>query len=180
MRGGGGSKCQPCPKRRKVDDANNYVEEITAKIDIITPNMGEKRKNPIIENDDNVDGNLAKKRKKSFQQDIRLFTMRNPIDEADRVNEIMTNNLTKTIDYRPSVPRVPEIADHADNSSEYSGGVGTCEQSKNSGQGVATDSLNTILPCPTQSVAKGDIVTGIASIELNSGLGTAEQSKNSE
>jgi hypothetical protein len=142
--------------------------------------MGEKRKNPIIENDDNVDGNLAKKRKKSFQQDIRLFTMRNPIDEADRVNEIMTNNLTKTIDYRPSVPRVPEIADHADNSSEYSGGVGTCEQSKNSGQGVATDSLNTILPCPTQSVAKGDIVTGIASIELNSGLGTAEQSKNSE
>ena len=59
--------------------------------------MGEKRKNPIIENDDNVDGNLAKKRKKSFQQDIRLFTMRNPIDEADRVNEIMTNNLTKMI-----------------------------------------------------------------------------------
>ena len=37
----------PAPKRRKVDDANNYVEEIT-------PNMGEKRKNPIIENDDNV------------------------------------------------------------------------------------------------------------------------------
>ena len=84
------------------------------------------------------------------------------------------------IDYRSSVPRVPEIADHADNSSEYSGGVGTCEQSKNSGQGLAMDSLNTILPCPTQSVAKGDIVTGIASIELNSGLGTAEQSKNSE
>ena len=44
---GGGPNTNPAPKRRKVDDANNYVEEIT-------PNMGEKRKNPIIENDDNV------------------------------------------------------------------------------------------------------------------------------
>ena len=47
-------------------------------------------------------------------------------------------------------------------------GVGTTEQSTNSEQGLATDSLSTILPGPTQSVAKGDIVTDIASMVLKS------------
>ena len=34
--GRGDPNANPAPKRRKVDDANNYVEEITAKIDTIT------------------------------------------------------------------------------------------------------------------------------------------------
>ena len=102
-----------------------------------------------------------------------MFTMINPVDQNDRANDMMKNNLTNKIDYRTSAPRNPQIADPADNRSEYSVGVGTPEQSKNFEQDVATNSLSTILPIPTQSVATGEIVTGIASMELHSGLGTA-------
>ena len=171
--GRGGPNANPAPKRRKVDEANNYAEEIKARLEKITPNMGEKRKIQNVENEDNIDKHKAKRRKKGFQQDIRLFTMINPVDQNDRANDMMKNNITNKIDYRTSAPRDQEIADHADTRSEYSVGVGSPEQSKNSEQGVATNSLNSTLPVPTQCVATGEIVTGTASMELNSGLGTA-------
>ena len=96
--------------------------------------MGEKRKNPIIENDDNVDGNLAKKRKKSFQQDIRLC-----VATGDIVTGIAGMGLKD--------------------------GLGTAEQRKHYGHGVATDFPNTTLPVPTQCVATREIVTGLESME---------------
>ena len=48
-------------------------------------------------------------------------------DKNDRANDMMKNNVTNKIGYRPSAPTGPEIADYADNRS----GVGTPEQSKN-------------------------------------------------
>lgn len=104
--------------------------------------MGEKRKNPIIENDDNVDGNLAKKRKKSFQQDIRLC-----VATGDIVTGIAGMGLKD--------------------------GLGTAEQRKHYGHGVATDFPNTTLPVPTQCVATREIVTGLESMELKFRFGTA-------
>ena len=43
--------------------------------------------------------------------------MINPVDQNDRANDMMKNNLTNKIEYRPSAPRDPEISDHADNRS---------------------------------------------------------------
>ena len=125
--GGGGPNANPAPKRRKVDEDNKYSKESTARIETITPNMGEKRKIQNVEIADNIekDNHKANRRKKGFQQDIRLFTV--TVDQNDGAND-MQNNLNNEIDYRPSVPKDPEIADHADYRCEYKVGVGTAEQ----------------------------------------------------
>ena len=52
-------------------------------------------------------------------------------------------------------------------------GLGTAEQRKHYGHGVATDFPNTTLPVPTQCVATREIVTGLESMELKFRFGTA-------
>ena len=65
--GRGDPNANPAPKRRKVDETNKYAEESTARIETITPNMGEKRKIQNVEIADNIekDNHKAKRRKVS-------------------------------------------------------------------------------------------------------------------
>ena len=67
--GRGGPNANPAPKRRKMNEENEYLEERKASLEPINPNVGEKRK-PANEDDDKLENDKpkAKKRRKGFHK----------------------------------------------------------------------------------------------------------------
>ena len=94
--GRGRANANPAPKRRKINDENIYSEEREISMEQLTPNMGGKRK-PEDENDEESPENtnqLAKRRRKGFQMDIRMFSIPTNIFD-NRVNQTFNNKINE-------------------------------------------------------------------------------------
>jgi hypothetical protein len=185
----GGYNANPAPKRRKVDENNKYTEENAIMIENINPNLGEKRKTT---NEDDEKSPKAKKRRKAFQQDIRMFVKPSSIyienvasNENDRVQKAK-NNLTNKIDCRITTPKAPETAEHKNVANEENVSSSKNEVNQDSGLGTAplaqivTEDVTgvigfvTVSPRSTQCVASGENVANSWRVEdLKDRLGTA-------
>jgi hypothetical protein len=86
-----GGKRNSAPKRRKLNEKNEYNESRVVQIETITIEIGEKRKSGESENaNDNPDNNAPNpKRVRKFQQDIRLFAC--PQVELDQCTLLLKN-----------------------------------------------------------------------------------------
>ena len=190
--GRGRPNANPAPKRMKMNEENEYSEVRNTSLEPINPNMGEKRK-PANENETPENANpQAKRRKKGFQMDIRLFsipsntlnTLCNNVED-NRVNQKF-NYKTNEIDCRILPPQTRTTAQSDSDASEYRvsrvGNAVQCSRpttthkmrvgSAGLEQGLATGCQDAASTITTQSVQIVEDVTCEAS-NVKNGLGTA-------